>query len=102
MHRHRPIASAPRDRAFWIAASVLVVGQLVAFWMLCSHQVRMAQVRHASAQVERLAVADCLRYVPNATLGSCSARMAPLDNQVAAAARPPRDEGVTPVNYVYH
>ena len=102
MHRHRHTASAPRDRAFWVAASVLLLGQLVAFWMLCSHQVRMAEVRHASAQVERLAVADCLRYVPNATMGSCTARMAPLDNQVATAGQPARDESATPVNYVYH
>jgi hypothetical protein len=102
MQRHRHTAAAPRDRAFWIAASVLVLGQLVAFWMLCSHQVRMAEVRHASAQVERLAVADCLRYVPNATMGSCSARMAPLDNQVATAGQPAPAESATPVNYVYH
>jgi hypothetical protein len=102
MHRHTHTASAPRDRAFWIAASVLVLGQLMAFWMLCSHQVRMAEVRHASAQVERLAVADCLRYLPNATMGSCAARMAPLDNQVAASSPLPRDESATPVNYVYH
>ncbi len=68
-----------RDKLFWAIASAMVVGQLVAFWMLCSHQVRKAEVRDATAQVERMAVADCLRYIPGATLSSCAARIAPLD-----------------------
>lgn len=104
MHRPRPShATLPRDRAFWIGASVLIAGQLLAFWMLCSHQVRMAEVRHASAQVERLAVAECLRYLPNATRSSCVQRVAPLDNEVATmGGRATRQEGAVPVNYVYH
>ena len=64
-------ADVSRDKLFWAIASAMVVGQLVAFWMLCSHQVRKAEVRHATAQVERMAVADCLRYIPDATLDSC-------------------------------
>lgn len=91
-----------RDRVFWLAATVLVLGQLLAFWMLCSHQVRQAEARHASAQVERMAVVDCLRSVPNATLGSCTARVAPPDREAAsfAAARNAAVQ-VVPVNYVY-
>ena len=102
MHRHRHTAAVPRERAFWIAASVLLVGQLLAFWMVCSNQVRMSEQRHASAQAERLAVAECLRTVPNSTIGACATRAGRPENQVAADGQPPRDEGATPVNYVYH
>lgn len=94
--------SSVRDRMFWLAATVLVLGQLLAFWMLCNHQVRQAEVRHASAQVERMAVVDCLRSVPNATLSSCAARVAPLGREApsVAAARNAAVQAV-PVNYVY-
>jgi hypothetical protein len=102
MPRQRPTAaSVPRDRAFWLAAMVLVTGQLVAFWMLCSHQVRMAEVRHASARVEAIAIADCLRFVPNSTMVSCAARVAPLDNQTVATTDKSAQSAPTPVNYVY-
>jgi len=99
-------ADASRDRAFWLAATVLMLGQLLAFWMLCSHQVRKAEVRHASAQVERIALADCLRYIPNATLGSCALRVAPLDRGQALAATgasrvPGAATDVVPINHVY-
>jgi hypothetical protein len=88
----------PRDRAFWIAASVLLVGQLIAFWTVCSQQVRTAQERQGTQQVERLAVTDCLRTVPGATLSSCSRHAAPQDSQLAGESQ--ADETV-PVNYVY-
>ncbi|HWI80808.1 hypothetical protein [Ramlibacter sp.] len=99
----RHTAPTLRDRAFWAAATALVLGQLLAFWMLCAHQVRKAEVRHASTQVEQLAVADCLRYLPNATLTSCAARIAPAarDAQAVVAASPATTTAV-PVNYVYH
>jgi len=79
-----------RNKLFWAIASAMVAGQLVAFWMLCSHQVRQAQARDASAQVERLAVADCLLTIPGATLGSCLASMAP--SRVAGAATVAQDK----------
>ena len=44
--------------------------------MLCSQQVRKAQARDAAWQVERMAMADCLRYIPKATLHSCASRIA--------------------------
>ena len=96
-------AAFPRDQAFWLGAAVLVLGQLVAFWMLCSQQVRKAEVRNAAMQVERLALADCLRYVPQATLTSCAQRVAPLDGRAQALAGAPADAAtsVVPVNYVY-
>lgn len=101
MRPSRTTASLPRDRAFWLAASVLLAGQLAAFWMLCSHQVRMAEVRHASARVEALAIADCLRYVPNSTMLSCAQRVAPLENPSATAAgSQSAANAAQPVNFV--
>jgi hypothetical protein len=70
-------ASAPRDRFLWAVLSVLALGLLVAIWMVCAHQVRKAQMRDVSLEVQRVAVADCLRYVPRATLNSCADRVDP-------------------------
>lgn len=103
-------ADASRDKLFWLTASAMIVGQLVAFWMLCSHQVRTAEVRDASFQVERMAVADCLRHAPGASLDSCTARfasssrhggagMAGMDSSPGAAST--MMSTVVPVNYVY-
>ena len=99
----RKPATFPRDQAFWLGATVLVLGQLVAFWMLCSQQVRKAEVRSAAMQAERVALADCLQYVPNATLNSCVQRVAPPDRRAPALAAAPADPAtsVVPVNYVY-
>ena len=99
----RKPATFPRDQAFWLGAIVLVLGQLVAFWMLCSQQVRKAEVRSAAMQAERVALADCLRYVPNATLHGCAQRIAPGDRGGRALAAVPADPaaGAIPVNYVY-
>lgn len=68
---------AHRGRLFWGVLAVLVCGQLVAFWMLCSQQVRKAQMRDLSSQVQRVAIADCLQYIPRATLNSCVSRVDP-------------------------
>lgn len=98
----RKPAVLPRDQAFWLGAAILVLGQLAAFWLLCSEQVRKAQVRNAAMQVERLALADCLRSVPHATLTSCAQRTAPLGRAQALAGAPAdAAAGVVPVNYVY-
>jgi hypothetical protein len=81
-----------RDKLMWSLLAVLVAGQLLAFWMLCSHQVRRAEVRDATLQVQRVAVADCLRYIPKATLNSCASRVDPNgrpDGSVVLAADKP-------------
>jgi hypothetical protein len=70
-------AGAPRDRFLWAVLVALAVGQLVAIWMLCAHQVRKGQMRDVSLQVQRVAIAECLRYVPRATLNSCADRVDP-------------------------
>jgi hypothetical protein len=103
-------ADASRDKLFWLTASAMVFGQLVAFWMLCSDQVRTAEARDATVRVERMAVADCLRHTPQATLNSCSARLATNGSQgeagtaamhASGGAAPAMMSSVVPVNYVY-
>lgn len=69
-------ALSSRQKMFWALIATLVVGQLVAFWMLCKHQVRQAQLRDATVQVQRVAMQDCLRFIPGATPHRCAARLA--------------------------
>jgi hypothetical protein len=76
-------AGTPRDTWLWALIGFLVVGQMAAFWMLCQYQVRKAEVRDASLQMERLAMADCMKYIPKATMTSCAARVAAQPDGVA-------------------
>lgn len=83
-----PENGTPRDRVFWLVLTVLVSSQLLAFYMLCSHQVRKAEVRQAAAEVQRLATSDCLEYLAQSTIGSCvmpygSAALVPNPAQIA-------------------
>jgi hypothetical protein len=78
-----------RDRWFRLALMAFAVALLGAFWMLCSHQVRKAQMRDMSLEVQRVAVADCLQYIPRATLNSCVNRVDPSRHDGANAALDP-------------
>lgn len=100
-------AAIPREKLLWPLLAILVGGQMLAFSMLCVHQVRKAEVRNATLQVQRVAVADCLRYVPRATLSSCVTRVDPGSrpdngNVVAATDKLGRPvPGATPVSYSF-
>lgn len=72
----KTVVNASRERAMWAILSVLVLAQMVAFWMLCSQQVRKAEVRGVAVQAERSARIDCLRYLPDSTPATCSPRQA--------------------------
>lgn len=98
-----------RDKLLWPVLITLAAAQLLAFWVLCSHQVRKAEVRDAALQVQRVAVADCLRYIPRATLNSCANRVDPArnpevmmaaENGAPGAARTVMSRAV-PVNFAY-
>jgi hypothetical protein len=78
------------DKLFWAVLTALAAGQLVAFWMLCAHQVRKAQMRDITVQVQRVAVADCLQYIPRATLSHCVSRVDP-DRPAAHSVAPVPD-----------
>jgi hypothetical protein len=104
--------AASRDRVFWAVLAALVMAQLVAFWMLCSHQVRKAQMRDIGLAVQRVAVADCLQYIPRATLNSCVSRVDPGRDSsavlatagkpaAAAAATPAKMSSGAPVSVAY-
>ena len=81
-------AQGSHSRLFWAVVLTLMVAQVAAFWMLCSEQVRKAEVRDATAHQERLALADCMG-TPRSTVSSCVARATALQgasrNTVLAA-----------------
>jgi hypothetical protein len=41
----------PRDRAMWLVFAGVVASQLLAFFVVCDHQVRRAETRHSQLQV---------------------------------------------------
>jgi hypothetical protein len=87
-----------RSRMFWILLGALAVGQLFAFWLLCSHQVRKAEARQNEAVVQQMALSDCLQYIPGSTIASCSAR---TDVSTQAPASSATLTGAVPVSYSY-
>lgn len=94
-----PRTQQPRSRLFWLVLGALVAGQLFAFWLLCSHQVRKAEARSNEVLVHQMALADCLQYVPGSTIASCSARIDPAAVQQAGAR--PAMAGAVPVSFSY-
>lgn len=81
----------PRDKLLRGALAALALSQLLAFYMLCSHQVRKAEARRTAAQVERMAQSDCLQYLSNSTIASCSGQRATVGDLQSG--------GPVPVNY---
>lgn len=63
-----------RNRMLWLLLAIVAAGQLFAFWLVCSHQVRLAEARRNEAVVQQMALSDCLQYIPGSTIASCSAR----------------------------
>jgi hypothetical protein len=94
-----PATQQPRSNMFWVLLGALAAGQLFAFWLLCSHQMRKAEARHNEMTVQQMALADCLQYIPGSTIASCSSRIDP-----AGAAQPatnPAMAGAVPVSFSY-
>lgn len=88
-------AQPARSPMWWFALGALVVAQLLAFWLLCSHQVRKAEARSTEVQVRQMALSDCLQYIPGSTIASCgnqidTARVSthPAQGQAVTAAMP--------------
>ena len=95
-----PSAQQPRSRAMWLILGALVVGQLFAFWLLCSHQVRKAEARSNEVLVHQMALSDCLQYIPGSTIASCAVRGDRAAQAVPAGAKPALT-GALPVNFSY-
>jgi len=73
-----PASSWPPARfrpAFWTGALTLIAGEVLAFYLLCAHQVIKAEVRGHVRQVQALAFSDCLTYVTGSTIASCGRHM---------------------------
>src|SRR6059058_5615368 len=92
-------SQAPRSRMLWVLFAAIAAGQLFAFWLLCSHQVRKAEARQNEVVVQQMALSDCLQYIPGSTIASCSAR-----NEVAQASAPANQSalnGAVPVSFSF-
>jgi hypothetical protein len=66
---------------------------LLAFWLLCTHQVRQYESRRLAQQVQLTAFGDCLQYVVGSTIASCTNRLGRLGGRTQDPAAP-QDEGL--------
>ncbi len=57
---------------FWTLATTLVAGEVLAFWVVCSHQMDRAEARRLEVRVSQVAFSDCLEYVQGSTIASCA------------------------------
>ena len=96
-----PRTQQPRSRMFWVVLGALVAGQLFAFWLLCSHQVRKAEARHNERTVNQMALSDCLQYIPGSTIASCSLRPETASHVQQRAGAKPSVAGALPVSFSY-
>ena len=66
----------PWTRAMWgTTLACLLLIELLAFYLLCAHQVQKAQARRAASQLQWKAFSDCLAYVDGSTIASCRRQM---------------------------
>lgn len=99
-----PSTQQPRSRMFWGVLGALALGQLFAFWLLCSHQVRVAEARQNELTVHQMALADCLQYIPGSTIASCARRIDPAGGTSAQAIAVPVNRavaGAQPVSFSF-
>jgi hypothetical protein len=96
-----PHTQQPRSNMFWVVLGALVVVQLFAFWLLCSHQVRRAEARSNEVTVQQMAMSDCLQYIPGSTIASCSQRLNPNAQATAQSTGTPALTGAVPVSFSY-
>jgi hypothetical protein len=65
---------SPRNRLLWMLMTALVLGQLIAFWMVCHQQVRKAETRRATTLAAAAAEHDAqpwaMATIQTATAGS--------------------------------
>ena len=94
-------APSPRTRWWWVLLAGVAFGQLFAFWLLCSHQVRKAEARHNESVIQQMALADCLQYIPGSTIASCAVRAEPGTQPAEVADHPAPASGAVPVSFSY-
>ncbi|HSV81042.1 MAG TPA: hypothetical protein VLK85_17735 [Ramlibacter sp.] len=93
-----PRSQQPRSPMFWLVFGTLALAQLLALWLLCSHQVRKAEARSTEVQVRQMALSDCLQYVPGSTIASCTLQIDGVRAQALPAGNP-AVAGATPVSF---
>jgi hypothetical protein len=81
-NRSARVLESPVLKTFLLSLMVLL---LLAFWLLCSHQVRQYESRRLVQQVQLKAFGDCLQYVVDSTIASCTNR---LGRQAPGLAKP--------------
>ena len=91
-------ATSTRSRWLWMGLAGVALGQLFAFWLLCSHQVRKAEARHNETVIHQMALSDCLQYIPGSTIASCSRIDAGTQSSPPAGAAA---TGAVPVSFSY-
>src|SRR5687767_7592129 len=91
-----PATQQPRSRMWWVVLGAIVAGQLFAFWLLCSHQVRKAEARQNEVVVQQMALSDCLQYIPGSTIASCAGQ-----NVQPQQAGNPAMTGAVPVSFSF-
>ena len=89
-----------RNRMLWVLLALVAAGQLFAFWLVCSHQVRLAEARRNEAVVQQMALSDCLQYIPGSTIASCSER-GDVTRAVPATVNRPTLTGAVPVSFSF-
>ena len=99
MHAAADVPQQVRIHMMWVLLGALAAGQLFAFWLLCSHQVRKAEARHNETVVQQMALADCLQYIPGSTIASCAVRGG-VQMQASAAGKSALN-GTVPVSFNY-
>jgi len=83
-----PRDGMPRHPVFWLVLAAIVATQLMAFYLVCTQQVRKAENRRAEVEVQRMAHADCLQYLAQSTIGSCSVPFIPGTSRSVDASAP--------------
>jgi hypothetical protein len=69
-----PTLARLRDPAFLLVLVALISVQLLAFYVVCSQQMRKAEERQSAARAERVATNHCLETLSQMTFASCSLR----------------------------
>jgi hypothetical protein len=72
-----PADPTPRERAFWLVLAAVAASQLLAFYLVCTHQVRESEVRRTAAVVQQVAFTDCPRAVDGLPASGCAPGDAP-------------------------
>ncbi|MEY4712078.1 MAG: hypothetical protein RIS88_1528 [Pseudomonadota bacterium] len=68
----RASSQALPSHFFWIVAAAVLACELLAFCLLCVHQMQRAELRKQLLQVQARAFSDCLAYVSGSTIASCN------------------------------